>query len=167
MSLDNIQLPPDLVQHLYKKSLVDLETSQSSPEILNSSECSSLGKNEKNILIIVEDNTVVFLPDEELQFLMGILGACKLSMADVALVNFYKNPSVRYEHIMQQFRPDKILFFGIDPASLGFPLAFPDYQLQKYNGQVYLSAPALNVLSVDKTQKMQLWNCLKNLFEIA
>lgn len=167
MSLDNIQISPDLVMRLYTKSLVDLDGQQIRTNSLNIKEWTFLGKNEKSILIIINEKNNIFLPDEDLNFLMDILLACNLSMADIALVNYFKKPDMAYDSLMNKFAPGKIIFFGVAPATLGFPLQFPNYQLQKYNQQTYLSGPALNILAKDIGQKKQLWNCLKILFSAA
>lgn len=167
MSLDNIQITPDIVQRLYKKTLVELNTTPVKNNLLNEDKWAFFGRNEKNILIIVNEKNIAFLADEDLNFLMGILTACSLSMADVALVNYFKKPEIKYTDLMEKFTPKKIIFFGAELASLNFPLQFPHYQLQKYNYQTYLSAPALSILAKDVQQKKQLWNCLKTLFPVT
>jgi len=166
MSLDNIQLTPFLIQDLYNNSLVDLDTLQSKPGTNQQNNLRFLGKNHKNISIVVNDKESVFLPENLFDFLLGILTACKLSMNDVVLLNTDKNPGVTYNEIVNNFQPGIIILFGVDPAVLDFPLVFPFFQLQKYNQQVYLNAPSLEILSSEKSQKVQLWNCLKKLFNI-
>ena len=166
MSLDNIQLSPFLIQELYKNSLIDTDYGQLSTESLKTDMPLFLGKNEKNILVIVQEENVLYLPDESLNFLIGILNACKLSLSDIALLNFAKNQDLNYKTVQEKFRPGIILFFGVEPASLEFPLQFPHYQLQSYNKQTYLSAPALNLLAADVSEKKQLWTCLQKLFSI-
>ena len=166
MSLDNIQLTPFLIQDLYNNSLVDLDTLQSKPDTSQQNNLRFLGKNSKNILIIVNDKESVFLPENLFDFLLGILTACKLSMNDVVLLNTDKNPGVTYNELVNNFQPVIIILFGVDPAILNFPLVFPFFQLQKYNQQVCLNAPSLEILSSEKSQKIQLWNCLKKLFNL-
>jgi len=166
MSLDNIQLPPFLIGELYKNTLVDTANQQLKPGILKEAELPFLGKNQKNILMIVSEENVVYLPDNDLNFLIDILKACKLSLSDTALVNAHNNKEINYKTLLEKFKPETILFFGIEPAALEFPLQFPHYQLQQYNNQTYLSAPALHELSADKQKKMQLWASLKKLFSI-
>ena len=95
---------------------------------------------------------------------MGILGACNLSMEDVALVNMNKNTGLTYISISEQLKAETILLFGVQPSALELPLQFPEYQVQKYNNQVYLSAPILTKLQGDKAEKLKLWNCLKQIF---
>ena len=166
MSLDNIQIPAVLVQDMYKRSLVDLDTNQQKTTSAKKAEWSFLGRNEKSVLLIVNEKDTAFLEDDDLKFLMGVLTACKLSMADVALVNFFKCPDLNYEGIGKQFKPDKIIFFGVEPTELDFPLQFPQYKLQQYNNQTYLCAPTLKTLAAQKDQKVLLWGCLKTLFSV-
>ncbi len=161
MSLDNIQLSPFLVQQLYKKSLFQLDAVQKEDTIGPVASVPHLGKNEKNILIVVDAPGTAFLPDADLNLLVGILTACKLSMADVAVVNYHTNNSIGYESLMENFEPVTVFLFGVLPADLQFPLHFPYFQLQQYNGQIYISAPSLGQLAVNKEQKKELWACLQ------
>lgn len=166
MSLDNIQLPPVTVAALFRKTLVDLKSSQPAESAKATSSINILGKNAKKITIIVSNNEVIYLPDEELNFLLGILGACKLNMDDVGIMNLCKNKGVNYNEISDELNAEKILLFGVSADEIELPLAFPHYQIQKYNNQVYITAPALSALQNDKTEKTKLWNCLKQVFSI-
>lgn len=166
MSLDNIHLSSFLLQDLYNKSLVDLDSIQSKTGSGDEKKWRYLGMNEKNILIIVDDNESLFLSESKFDFILEIFSACKLSMNEVVLINIDKNPGINYQEMIIEFIPEKILLFGVEPGSLQFPLLFPHYQLQKYNQQIFLSAPSLEILSAAKPQKVLLWNCLKKLFLI-
>ncbi len=168
MSLDNIQLPSIVIQDLYKNSLVDLNNGKavsSAPQSQNS--LPYLGKNQKNICIVVTDENALYLSDELLNFLLGILSACKLSMADVALVNAAKNNALSYEILENQLQAATVLLFGTGPQQLQLPMQFPFYQIQKFNNQAYLAAPDLQNLQQDKAEKTKLWNSLKKLFAIS
>jgi len=164
MSLDNIQLPPVILQDLYKNSLVDLSTEKLPSKASTRSSLSYLGDNQKKIIIVVNESDAIYLPDDDLGFLMGILTACKLNMADIALLNLSANPSPDHNTINNELAAEKILLFGVDPLMLELPLQFPHYQVQQYNNQVYLSAPSLKILQDDKAEKMKLWACLKKIF---
>ena len=167
MSLDNIQLPAIVLQDLFKNSLIDLNTNQ--PPALNTitRSIAILGNNQKQIAIIVADEKNLYLPDKTLNFLMGILNACKLTMDDVALINISKSNALTYSIIQEQLQATTLLLFGVLPGQLQLPLDFPEYQIQKYNNQLYLSAPALPLLAADKEEKTKLWNCLKQVFAIV
>ena len=125
-----------------------------------------LGKNSKNILVLINEKEHAFLGDDELSFLMNILNACNVSMADAALVNVSNDESINYEKLTKQFLPEVILFLGTEPQLLGFPVQIPMYQVQQYNKQQYLCAPALQKLYTYKEEKKQLWLCLKKIFSI-
>jgi hypothetical protein len=167
MSLDNIQLPATILQGLYGKSLYDLETDKSVSDDIQTGNIVYLGTNQKKVVILVNSSSAIYLPDEELNFLLGILTACKLSMADIALINSAQNPGVDYLAVTEQLKAEKIFLFGLAADALSLPLQFPHYQVQQFNNQVYLSSVALNELQANKDEKMKLWNCLKKIFALG
>ena len=165
MSLDNIQLSPLLVEKLYSKTLVDLNPAKAASENKPASNLNWLGKNKKNILIVVNEPGAAYLQDDDLQLLLGILTACKLSSTeDIALLNFYTNKHADYAGLNEALNPSTIILFGVEPSALDFPLHFPHFQLQAYNGQHYLSSPALNELAANVALKKQLWLSLQKHF---
>ena len=166
MSIDNIQFPASILQGLYSKSLYELKSNESLFDDIQPLDIVFLGNNQKKITLAVHDESSIYLADDALQFLLGILTACKLSMADIALINISKNKQVNYNMITEQLKAEKIIMFGLTAENLALPLQFPHYQVQQYNNQVYLSAASLTDLQKDKEEKMKLWNCLKNIFSI-
>jgi hypothetical protein len=161
MSLNQIQLTDQLLTSLYPDVLVESAITSSVPDY---QPLKYLGKNAKNIVLLVNHAAVPFLPDEELNFLTNILSACKLSLADVAIVNIYSFKENEVEQRIQPLEPKNVLLFGITPLSVDLPINFPQFQLQQFNKRTYLHSPGLQELANDKTLKLQLWNCLKNLF---
>ncbi|MEQ1678153.1 MAG: hypothetical protein ABL876_15715, partial [Chitinophagaceae bacterium] len=110
MDINHIDLNPALVANLYAESLIDTNAiitekpvaappAESGPSRTDKPETAwkSLGHNQKNILLIVNNPDVVYLTDNELTFLTGILGACKLTLADVAIVNQNNHPEMAYK----------------------------------------------------------------------
>ncbi len=168
MSLENIQLPAIVIQDLFKKSLVELTTKEKSGQTANpaTGDIAFLGKNGRNIAILVHSPETLYLPDNELDFLMGILTACGLTMADIALVNIAQKKEIDYKILENNLAAEKIFLFGLEPAVLQLPLSFPHYQVQRYNNQVYLAAPPLLQLQADKMEKSKLWTCLKQIFSL-
>lgn len=158
MSLDNIQLTPMVLEGLFSKSLYDLKPAGI---------VSFLGENRRKIAVLVRATAAMYLPEDELNFLAGILTACKLSMADIALINVEKNTGLSYTLMTDQVKAETVLLFGVDLAELSLPLQFPHYQLQHFNNQVYLSSVPLQVLQADKQEKMKLWNSLKKVFSLT
>ena len=166
MSLDNIQLPAFLIQELYKNSLVEFESPKPVQKIEVKSSINILGNNRSKVIIVVENNEAAFLPDNQLNFLLGILSACKLTMEDVAIINIYINKAITYKAITFELKAEKIILFGVTPAQLNLPVEFPSYQIQQYNNQTYVTAAMLADIESDKTEKTKLWNCLKQIFAI-
>ncbi len=187
MDINHIQLNPAALAGLYSDHLVHAggipgseakavteknvsETTAAATTPIASSTSNaaikSLGSNERNVLLLVSHTDIVFLPDEELKFLTGILAACKLSLADVALVNLAATTAIGYKELLTQFSSNKVLLFGIEPTAIGLPLSFPAFQLQAFNGITYHWCPDLSRMENDRTLKTQLWNNLKILFTI-
>lgn len=166
MSLNSIQLSPTSIQELYGHSLVELKSPAMATEPRPVAAINVLGKNQQHIVIVVNNDEVAFVPDEELNFLLGVLSACKLNMDDVGILNISKKPCPGYKEIAAELQAEKLILFGTTPDAIKLPLSFPHYQVQRYNDQTYLSAPALRVIQQDKAEKTKLWNSLKQLFSI-
>ncbi len=168
MSLDNIQLPTVVIQDLYKKSLV----LSNAPIVENATlstvtaPLSILGNNAQRILILVADNKTLYLPDEELVFLTGILSACKLTLRDVAIINVNRNNDVSHISLTKELKSEKVLLFGVEPSTISLPLQLSTYVIQPYNNQLYIASPSLVILKNDKIEKTKLWHSLKQLFSI-
>jgi hypothetical protein len=166
MSLDNIQLSAATIAALYTKSLVALKTEPAKENKAPGFTINILGKNLKGVVIIVSNTNTAYLPDEELNFLLGILNACKLNMDDVGIFNLQKNEGADYKTITSTLKAEKIFLFGTSAEAIKLPLSFPPYQIQQYNNQVYLTAPALSSLQTDIAEKTKLWACLRQIFSI-
>jgi hypothetical protein len=179
MSLNNLKMPAFLVESLFGNQLINssanansILTQKTAKDDLKQTKTAEnlqfkfLGKNEKNILLLVNEEDHPFLGDEELGLLLNILGACNIAMQDVALVNLSNYRGETNSALQAQFAPMHLLFFGTTPEALGFPLQIPMYKIQPYNNQQYLVAPNLQQLLTDKAAKKNLWAALKNMFTI-
>jgi len=158
MSLNTIHLHHQLLADLYPDVLIETYA-RAVPE---KESFRFLGSNQKQILVLVENDTAPFLPDNELAFLTSVLSACKLSLADVAIVNLHSLQDK--ENITEKIESKNVLLFGIDPLLIGLPIVFPHFQLQQFNKRTYLCAPTLQQIENDKATKLKLWNSLKTLF---
>jgi hypothetical protein len=161
MSLNNIQLESSLLADLYKNSLVET----SATAVPEKRPVKYLGNNHKNIIVVVSHATVPFLPDEELSFLSNILAACKMSIADIGIINFDGINQMDLQSIVDT-EAKNVLLFGVEPLSIGLPINFPAFQLQGFDNRTYLQAPALSAIERDKALKTRLWTSLKALFKI-
>jgi hypothetical protein len=128
-----------------------------------------LGEHKKQVVVIVKDEEAVFLEDESLAQLTNMLAACKLTLADVAIVNVFKTPK-HYNEIHEALQGKQYILFGINTSDIDLPFAFPFYQLQNFNNSTFVSAPPLSLLKANtvtaKTEKSKLWLCLKKMFNV-
>ncbi len=179
MDLNHFELPAGLVASLYRRSLVDTGENTTATDIripatgtaetvlpLTGQKWVSLGNNQKNILIIVQHDPLIPLPDEDLQFLTDILSACKLGMDDVALINLSGYSAISYKEIIKHFKSRTVFLFGTEPSAFGLPMSFPHFQVQSFTGISFLYSPPLGDFSNDKVLKSKLWVCLKRIFGI-
>jgi hypothetical protein len=128
-----------------------------------------LGDNQKHIVILVNDIEAVYLRDEWLHFLSNILGACKLNLGDVAIVNHANNPMF-FTDFQQQLAPQYFLLFDVPTQNIKLPFTVPFYQLQQFGNTQFLLAPSLALMlgnsEAVKMEKSKLWLSLKKMFNI-
>jgi hypothetical protein len=175
MNNPNFQLPDFLIADLYKHSIVmagdEPETERKQPEKTKPAAARQwyLGSNLQKITLLVTEKEAVYLQDESLQFLSSILGACKLNLGDVAIVNHHNDP-VDYTYLKDNLSPACLLLFGVTPQQVQLPFAVPHYQVQKYDGRQFLLAPSLTTMlgtsQEAKLEKSKLWLSLKKMFNI-
>lgn len=182
------QLPEFVLAGLYKDTLVITEPSTppsaklvvkgneiNSPEKPNVAEKQVevpkwwLGSNHQKIAILVEDKANVFTSEKELEFLTNILKACKLSINDIALINYARTPR-SMEELIHDPGCTHFLLFGLSPAQLQLQFNFPQYQSQAVGqNQLLLAAPLGTMMSATpaaKAEKMKLWNALQQFFHL-
>ena len=165
MSLNNIQLNSNLLADLYSDSLVETTTKATPINTPAKRQLKYLGNNQKQVLVVVSYESVPFLPDQELSFLTNVLAACKMSIADIGIINSSGLDESELLNIID-LEAMNILLFGVEPFQIGLPINFPDFQLQAFNNRTYLKAPTLSEIESDKGLKGSLWNSLKALFKI-
>ncbi len=166
MSLDNIQIPGFLYQSMFRNNLVDLKPDSTDKVVKKETRIDFLGGNEKKIIFLANDSQSKFLADVQMKFLYDLLTACRLTMADIAFVNFFQNKTITYRELILQFDPKKILLFGVSANELDLPFAIPFFQIQNFQEQIYLISPPLGELQTNKELKKQLWECLQKIFNI-
>jgi hypothetical protein len=128
-----------------------------------------LGENKKQVTIVVNQSSIAFLTDEQFVLLAGVLKACKLNMADVAIVNL-GNGAKNFTQLQQTLNTRFLLLFDVATSTIDLPFSIPLYQLQSYDQCQILQATALNYMlgegTAAKDEKMKLWNGLKKMFSL-
>jgi len=163
MSLNDIQLSDITCQMLFEKSLIAKAGTHNGQKVSKEVKISSLGENQKNILFLVNELDHRYLPDDEMEMLSNLIIACKLSMADIALVNYHYN-QYPYPQFNDYFKPKIILLFGVSTAAMDLPFTIPFFQIQNFQQQLFLTAPSLADFLENKNLKKDLWISLQKLF---
>ena len=163
MDLDKLQLSSFSIRSLYHNSLIRLNNEQKSPDS-DRNNLRSLGANEKNILVIINNPNAAFLEDTQLTFLTKVISACKLSLSDIALININNISEGELQSMPAIFKASKMIMFGVNSMQMQLPFIIPDYQIQNYNNIQYLSAPDLKQIETDQTAKKQLWASFQKMF---
>ena len=165
MSLKNIQLPPIVICNLYRDCIIDPNIKIAKLHT-KTDKLKFLGGNGKHILLLVNNTDATFLPDSQLDFLSGIISACKLNIGDVAIVNLNALESTGRKNIPESLNSEIVVLFGIKSSVLELPFKIPDFQVQHFKNRKYLFAPELDAVKNDADLKRKLWEALKNIFSL-
>jgi hypothetical protein len=128
-----------------------------------------LGDHLKKIILLVNDPTAVHLNETDLGLLSSILNACKLTLADIALVNTATQPLSLHE-ILTTLPSQLVLVFDLSTAQLKIKLPANLYKpIVLGDTHILLSSSLQSMQGTDQTAKLEkskLWNALKLLFKL-
>lgn len=172
-------LPDFVIADLYKSTLVSCgaENIVQEQPIVPVAETTAkytnpiayLGENKKKIVIVVQEDNAVHIEEDNFAFLSNILAACKLNIADVAIINQQKQ-TTSFSAIKEQLQPQFIILFDLGLEQINLPMRIPKYRLQNYAGCTFLIAAAFSKMLDNsqeaKMEKSKLWLSLKNMFGI-
>ena len=161
--LEPIKLPISIISDIFRNCLVDLNFPDSSSDNPATVITETLaGAPVDTVVVSLSEGKA--LPHQQLDFLNNILKACKLEKANYSIIANRQDELPDYKATFSQFKQKQLILFGISPAAIGLPINFPHFQVQSFQEVRYLAAPKLDTIEADKELKMQLWQCLKQLF---
>ena len=128
-----------------------------------------LGEHLKQVTIIVKDDISVHLNETDLHLLSSILNACKLNLADIALINIAQQKLSLHE-ILETLPSKLVLIFDVSSTTLKVKLPTTLYKPIQL-GETYLlfSNGLSKMQGTDqsaKVEKSKLWTVLKQLFQL-
>lgn len=145
-----------------KEEIKDLETTPIAP-------IKYLGAHQKKIMVLVQDSNAVHLNERDFDLLTSILNACKLTIADIALINL-ANKNYSLHQILVQIPSDIVLIFDINPTQLKIKLPTKIYSpILLGETQLLFSNNLSNMQGIDqasKIEKTKLWTALKLIFKL-
>ncbi|MFI5155966.1 MAG: hypothetical protein ACHQEM_07255 [Chitinophagales bacterium] len=171
MSLNKLRLPNKVIVDLYRHSMVlaGKEKGIDEMEEDHAGPYRYLGGNMKKAVLIVASTESFSVPEKHLSFLVKILESCKMTLADVAILN-HASRNIDIHTLKDQINPKKLILFGLEPKQINLPFNSPAFKIQEYDDCEYLYAPSMEDLNRDteesKILKSKLWVCLRKLFQV-
>lgn len=188
MSAEKTILSNTVLANLYKDSLVVIDhtpqitptiseattpttavKAEAIPEVKWEGPIKSLGEHNKKITVIVNDPNSVHLNEMDFILLTSILNACRLTIADIALINLGKQP-VGLHQILQEYPSTLVISFAVDATQLKVKLPNTLYKVSQLGESHILFSNALSSMQgtgLDaKQEKGKLWTVLKKIFEL-
>ena len=133
------------------------------PENNNSApEFKFLGKNKRNILILVNDAHHEVSTEAGRDLLRKIVKSVNLTADDFALLNYAKYKNADFAQLDAFFSCSVVFAFGVSASQLGLS-AHPENTIVKEAAARLVFTAALPELNDDPNGKKALWGCLKNL----
>ena len=128
-----------------------------------------LGEHLKQVTIIVKDELAVYLNENDLTLLSSILSACKLTLADVALINVAQQKLSLHE-ILNVLPSKLVMIFDVSSTTLKIKLPTTLYKSIQLGDTYLLFSNSLSLMQGGdqsaKLEKGKLWAILKSLFQL-
>ena len=128
-----------------------------------------LGEHLKQVTIIVKDELAVYLNENDLTLLSSILSACKLTLADVALINVAQQKLSLHE-ILNVLPSKLVMIFDVSSTTLKIKLPTTLYKSIQLGDTYLLFSNSLSKMQGGdqsaKLEKGKLWAILKSLFQL-
>lgn len=121
-----------------------------------------LGKNEKQILILVNDKQNEVSSEQGRELLRKLVNAIALTAKDFALVNYANYTTATFDDLHQFFACKMVLAFGVMPNQLGLNEQ-PFNQFVEQNGSKLIFTKNLHDLDTDPASKKLLWASLQQI----
>jgi hypothetical protein len=128
-----------------------------------------LGDHHKKILVVVNDPESVYLNETDFILLTSILNACRLTIADIALINV-GNQKASLHEMLTKLPSLLVIAFDLDAKALKIKLPSTFYKITTLGETNLLFSAALSTMqgsSADaKEEKGKLWTVLKQIFQL-
>lgn len=121
-----------------------------------------LGKNQKNVLILVNDSQNETSTERGRELLRNIVKALQLSANDFALVNYAAYENALFSSLTSFLSSKLVLSFGVTPVQLGLDNKPANTIVMEGDVQLVLSRN-LDALADNLDEKKALWGSLKQI----
>jgi DNA polymerase III psi subunit len=107
---------------------------------------------------------VTSLNPTDSELLGKILGAVKLDLQSVDVIELDKNQDINLSQIFTQKSVNHIVTFGIDSSKVGLDIKLTPYQILEKQGIKFIYSDSLPDIQNDIPKKKALWGSLKEMF---
>lgn len=121
-----------------------------------------LGKNQKNVLILVKDDQNDVSTERGRELLRNIVKALQLTANDFALLNYHAYAGQQLPALSAFFSSKLVLAFGVGPQQLGLT-AHPANSLVMEGKIQLVFSQNLDLLADNQAEKKALWGSLKKI----
>lgn len=148
---------------------MDAEKEINHPTMVATGPIKYLGEHLKQVTIIVKDELAVYLNENDLTLLSSILSACKLTLADIALINVAQQKLSLHE-ILNVLPSKLVMIFDVSSTTLKVKLPTTLYKSIQLGDTYLLFSNSLSLMQggdpAAKIEKGKLWTILKQLFQL-
>ena len=107
---------------------------------------------------------VTSLNPTDSELLGKILGAVKLDLQSVDIIELDKNQEVNLSQIVTQKSVNQVIVFGIDLSKVKLDMKLIPYQIIENQGVKFIYSDSLTDIQNDIPKKKALWGSLKEMF---
>ncbi len=98
------------------------------------------------------------------ELLGKILGAVKLDLQSVDIIELDKNLAVNLSQIFTQNSVNQLITFGIDLSKVSIDVKLTPYQILENQGIKFIYSDSLTAIQNDVPKKKALWGALQGMF---
>lgn len=122
------------------------------------------GEKDKNVLVLIDQQTTDLLKTQEYDLLLKIMSAINVTLNQFTLVNMADNAALDFPKLSGEFNFKQLIVFGIHPSVISLGDSAVNYFPVKNGAHTFLFSDSLSELLGDVGKKKLLWASLKNLF---
>lgn len=117
-----------------------------------------IGEYLQNFLILTEE----LIQDTHLKALESTLLRKRLSLNDIAIINFSAQDSLSFEELNASFMPQKLVLFGLNPETINLPKTELN-QLTSFDNCQILYTYSFDEMLGNKEKTKAFWEPMKNI----
>lgn len=119
------------------------------------------GENNKYFLVLIDDKIHTRMNPVHLEMLLKVMGAKKLELRDLAIVNINRYPGLKFTDLKTFFSCSRLVMFGVRSDQITMP-AVKLNKIESAGSVKVLATYSLEEMRNDADKKREFWNVMKN-----